>query len=299
MEPVLYLDVLFCVNWMMDAVVLLLTGRILKRRIRPGAVAAAAAAGSLWVCLCAALACPGWLVRLAGLGPVAVGMAALCYPVRRELLRLVICLYVSAAFLGGLMHIVYDNSSLGRFWRLWMAGREAGAVSVWLLALSMAGSLLAAECILRYREGSRNREYIQDVILTYRGRQLTVAALWDSGNRLVSPFTGQAVHILELAACRDFLGEETCRYLENMAQGKIGETGGNGIPRACLVPCRSVGNAHGLLPVMTLEGLSGAGGFREEAPAVGFCLNPLSKEESYRMLLHSQADRKRRNPNDH
>ena len=34
MEPVLYIDILFLVNWMMDAVVLILTGQLLRRRIR-------------------------------------------------------------------------------------------------------------------------------------------------------------------------------------------------------------------------------------------------------------------------
>ena len=59
MEPVLYIDILFLVNWMMDAAVLILTGQLLKRRIRLWKISLAAAAGALWVCACAAFAFSG------------------------------------------------------------------------------------------------------------------------------------------------------------------------------------------------------------------------------------------------
>ena len=301
MQPVLYIDVLFCVNWMMDAAVLLLAKRLLKRRLRPAAIAAAAALGALWVCVCAGLSAPDWLARLFGLGPVACGMIWIsCRPHSlRELLRSVLYLYGSAVLFGGLVHIVYDNTSLGRFWRLWMAGQEAEAISVWLLAAAMAGGLLAAECVLRYREASRCREYIQDVTLIYQGRQLTVAALWDSGNQLYDPFTGKAVHILELSACEELLGEELCHRLTWLSEAGGLSPPGDMEAGAYLIPCRSLGDAHGLLPVMALESLRGAGGFYEERPLVGFCRAPLSKEKNYRMLLHSRTDKKRRNSDDY
>ncbi|MCI8565568.1 MAG: sigma-E processing peptidase SpoIIGA [Lachnospiraceae bacterium] len=301
MQSVLYIDVLFCVNWMMDAAVLLLAGRLLKRRFRPLAVSAAAAGGALWVCLCAAFGLSGGLTRLLSLGPAACGMIWIACrpPSARELLRAVLCLYVSAIALGGLIHVVYDGTTFGRFWRLWMAGQEAEAISVWLLTAAMAASLLAAECALRYREASRCREYIQDITLTYKGRQLTVAALWDSGNQLYDPFTGKAVHILELSACEELLGAETCRRLTWLTQaaGLPQESGGDawGDTPAYLVPCQSLGDAHGLLPVMALESLRGTGGFYEKTPLIGFCTTPLSKEKNYRMLLHSRTDKKRRN----
>lgn len=322
MQSVLYIDVLFCVNWMMNTAMLVLTGRFLKRRLHPAAIAVAAACGAIWVCLCAALGIPGAMEKAGGLGPVAFGMVFIAYRTHRirALVRAVMYLYLSAILLGGLIHILYDNTAFGRFWQLWMKGQEAEAVSVWLLTLATAASLFVLEAAIRYREMNQGHEYIQDVTLTYQGRQLTVTALWDSGNQLYDPFSGQAVHILELAACKELLGAETCHTLTALARGETiyrvrtkndpkekkereNETDKktDNVPEtpAYLIPCRSLGNAHGLLPVMKLERLHSAAGFCQEAPLIGFCLTTLSKEESYRMLLHSQADKKRRNSDDY
>lgn len=279
MRPVLYIDVLFLVNWMMDAVILILTGRFLKRRIRLWAVSIAAAAGAIWVCLCAAFSLSGVMIQVMGMIPVAVLMVVLAYPSRevREIFRGYLCFYLAAILTGGLLHIVYDNTVLGRFWQLWMAKTEAGTISVWLLAIAMACSFAVITLGIRYREASRNREQIQEVTLHFEGRQLTVRALWDSGNQLHDPFTGKAVHILE---------RETAKTLF--------PAGLQGLP-VRVIPCRSLGKAHGLLPVITLDSMTLENGKTMEKPVIGFSSVLLSADRSYQMLLHAQTDEKRRN----
>ena len=302
MEPVLYIDILFLVNWMMDAVVLILTGQLLRRRIRLWKVSLAAAAGALWACLCAAFAFSGRLMVFLPLGPAACLMVWIAYPFKtvRELFRGVTGLYLSVFVTGGLLHGIFDNTSFGRFWRLWMADSRAGAVSVWLLALALAGSFLMIECLLLYRKQSQSEEWIRDVTLHYRGRELTVAALWDSGNQLHDPFTGKAVHILELEVCGEWLGNDVCRYLECISKGQswTGEESLS-LPAIRLIPCRSVGASHSLLAVLAADSMVCAGGYREDRPLIGLCLTTLSKDKRYRMLLHSQTDKKRRNPDDY
>lgn len=301
MEPVLYIDILFLVNWMMDAAVLILTGQLLKRRIRLWKISLAAAAGALWVCACAAFAFSGSLMLFLTLGPAAVFMVRIAYPFRtlQELFRSVTGFYVAVLVTGGFLHGICDNTSFGRFWRLWMADSRAGAVSVWLLALALGGSFLMIECFLLYRKQNQSGEWIQDVTLYYGGRELTVAALWDSGNRLHDPLTGKAVHILELAACEEWLGSDACRYLECLTRGQSWPEQEYPVSAVRLIPCRSVGASHGLLAVLPVEYMVDAGGGREDRPLIGFCLTALSKDKTYRMLLHSQTDKKRRNPDDY
>ncbi|MCI8403002.1 MAG: sigma-E processing peptidase SpoIIGA [Lachnospiraceae bacterium] len=300
MGPVLYIDIFFLVNWMMDSALLFVTGRMLKRRIRPARLSVAAAAGALWACLCAAASFYGRGMYVLTLGPAAALMVWMAYPSKggRQLLRSWLHLYLAAVILGGTLHLALESTAFGHFLRLWLTGSKRGAVSVWLLALAAGGWMAAAECALRLREAGRSREMIWDVTLYYRGRQLTVAALWDSGNQLCDPFTGRAVHILELSACRDLLGEEACQRIAALARGRPAEPG-TGPASVRLIPCRSLGNAHGLLPVMELDRMTGVHTERTESPLVGFCLTSLSSDASYRMLLHSQADKKRRNPDDH
>lgn len=332
MTIILYIDILFLVNWMMDAVLLIVTGRMLRRKIRlgrvSGAAAAAAAGGCLYtilswkignikgiygawkwmevvlhgsLLLCYLLLLPAFMVRFA-------------YPTKewRELLRGCLCLYVSAVLLGGLIHVVYDNTALGRFWRLWMAGRDTEAISIWLLAGALAGSFIAIECGRRYRHASRNRERIQEVTLYYGGRQRTVQALWDSGNQLQDPFTGQVVHILQSEDACELLGEEIYRYV--MGEGSPAPlheviTEKESIPYPRWIPCRSLGSAHTLLPVISISRLQLADGQVLEAPLIGLSSVPLSGDGGYQMLLHakwedgscqrqhSQTDEMRRKPN--
>lgn len=310
METVIYVDVLFLVNWMMDSVILILTGHFLKRRIRLWAVSLAAAAGALWACLYMALGSDHVWLKLLGLGPVAAGMTALAYPPGsvRELLRSFLCLYLAAVLMGGLIHIVWDGTVFGRFLKSWMTEGGDGGLSIWLLALSMAGSFIAVECSLRYRKLSQNRERIQDVTLFFRGRSLTIPALWDTGNQLYDPFTKAPVHIVELEVCRELLGETLWQAVKEAAAGSW-ECLPSGVR---LIPCKSVGAAHGLLPVMSVDRMKTAEHLpqsaavkrrltgknskkrfaqAEDAPVIGFCLTSLSTEKNYRMLLHSQTDK--------
>ncbi len=297
MGTVIYADVLFLVNWMMDAVLLILAGWFLQKRIRLGRISLAAALGALWACLYAAFALRGWAVRLLGSAGTALLMVRLAYRLKspRDLLQGAFCLGAAAVLMGGLIHIVYDGTAFGRFLRLWMGHREAGAVSVWLLAGAMGGSFLLIACGLRYRELSRSQEWIQDVTLYCGGRQLTVPALWDSGNQLYDPFTGQAVHILELDACKDLIGPACWEAFQETAAGRE-----ESLPvGARLIPCRSMGNPRGLIPVMALDRMVTASGETFEHPLIGFCLTSLSADQNYRMLLHSQTDKKRRSLNGH
>ncbi len=295
METVIYVDVLFLVNWMMDAVLLILTGRLLKRRVALGRISLASALGALWVCVCAALGLRGWAVRMLGIIGMGLVMVRIAYPARaaRELIRALLCLGLVSVLAGGLIHIVYDGTVFGRFLRLWLGRREAGAVSVWLLAGAMIASFLAIECGARLRELDRCREFIQDVTLYCGERQLTVAALWDSGTQLCDPFTGQPVHILELGACKELIGCERWEAFQETAAGKE-----ESLPvGARLIPCRSMGNPHGLIAVMAVDRMATASGERFDHPLIGFCRTELSADQNYRMLLHSQTDKKRRSLN--
>ena len=295
MGTVIYVDVLFLVNWMMDAVLLILTGRLLKRRIRLGRISLAAALGALWACLWAASGLYGFIGRLAGVVCAGLLMARVAYPADtfRELLRALLCLGFAAVLMGGLIHIIYDGTAFGRFLRLWLGRREEGAISVWLLAGAMGAGFIAVACGMRYRAASRSRELMQEVTLYCEGRRLTVTALWDSGNQLWDPFTGRAVHILELDVCKELLGRERWTAIDETADGRE-----ENLPVGVrLIPCRSMGNPHGFIPVMAVDQMAIASGERFDHPLIGFSRTVLSSDQNYQMLLHSQTDTKRRSLN--
>ena len=274
MTTVVYADVLFLVNWTADAMILILTGRLLKRRILLWKVSMAAGFGALWGCLCGIFGSK-W-IQWSGLLPAALCMLWICYPSKHagEILRGLLSLFLSAVLLGGLIHVIYENTLLGDFWRTWMRGHDGGAITLWLLAAAMLSAFIAIDMGVRYGHASRSREQLQEVTLYYHGRQKTVTALWDSGNQLLDPYSGKAVHIMESTPARELLGTDIAYRL---------------------VPCRSMGGEHTLIPVTSITRLRLASGVSLEEPLIGLSPISFSSDSSYQMLLHAQTDEMRRN----
>ena len=288
-----YIDTLFCVNWLLDAGILLLANGFLQRKVRFARISKAAILGSLWACgyviltawmdlwtipqsdlwmylgvilLHVALGLVNWLV-------VPWGMVCLAFPFQkfREGFRGVLCVYLSAVLCGGLIHMIWENTAFGHFWQLWMAGSDREAISLWLLMLAVMASFIAIESGRRYSVHSSRRQQIQEVTLYRGGRTYTVMALWDSGNQLYDPFTSEPVHILESSSRKMILGEDDIS-VEGMR----------------LIPCRSLGSDHMLLPTISLDRMVLADGKILEHPRVGFSQVALSCDGSYQMLLHGQ-----------
>lgn len=296
----------------MNVAILLPTGKCLGRRILVGHLCAAAAIGAVWACLSTVIAViweAHFLAQMLLWGmdwillPLLMIRVAYGDKERRELLRGMIFLYGMAVLLGGVIHAVWENTRLAHFWQVWMAGSEAEAISIWLLALSMAGGLAAIELGRRYRLVSSRREQIQEVTLYYQRRKQTLKAFWDSGNQLSDPCTGKRVHIVEAEALQPLLGEGVYQYLKSyLEQGATQPISSKGqqpdrfsLPSIRLIPCRSLGNAHGLLPVFSITRMILADGGELQEPLIGISPVSLSDDGSFCMLLHAQTDEMRRN----
>ena len=117
MEYELYIDVFFLENFMMDHLLLLLVGRILKSSATPGRTALGALAGSALFCaaVAAPLPCPviKFFVFHAGISTAMLRLA-LRVPWGRQMARALGILYGAGFLLGG---ILSSLSSTGRSWR--------------------------------------------------------------------------------------------------------------------------------------------------------------------------------------
>lgn len=250
----------------------------------------AAVIGGIWACVYMiatvrfggrrlALWFANWLL-------IPCGMIQVSYPSNewRERMRGILCLYLSTMLMGGISHLILERTALGQFWQYWMSGTGEGAVSIWLLAMAMAGGFAAVEAGMRYRSASRRREQIQEVKLYCGDSMCTVMALWDSGNQLYDPFTGRGVHILEHSVGRELLGEAMYDAVVNYG------TGSETCEWVHLIPCRSIGREHMLLPVFAVDRMRLADGRVLERPIIGLSKGNLSADSSYRMLLHGQTE---------
>lgn len=308
MTCVYYIDIFFLVNWMMNVAILMLCGKFLRRQIYLGRLGIAAALGGGWACLTIGISWSQmtegnltWLREIIsfflwGMNWFAVPflMLEIVYPDKqwRERIQSMFCLYLSAVLFGGVTHLIWENTSFGQFWQIWMSGSDGEAVSIWLLALAMLSGMTIIELGRRYRQLSSGRERIQEVILNVGERQWIVKALWDSGNQLQDPFSGRPVHIVEEKEVKELLGDQ--RYQNLMEYLEQGSTRTADLPLIRMIPCRSLGSAHTLLPVMSIDRIHLADGSTLTKPLIGLSRIPLSDDGSFCMLLHSQTDEMRR-----
>ena len=308
MTCVYYIDIFFLVNWMMNVAILMLCGKFLRRQIYLGRLGIAAALGGGWACLTIEISWSQmtegnltWLREIIsfflwGMNWFAVPflMLEIVYPDKqwRERIQSMFCLYLSAVLFGGVTHLIWENTSFGQFWQIWMSGSDGEAVSIWLLALAMLSGMTIIELGRRYRQLSSGRERIQEVILNVGERQWTVKALWDSGNQLQDPFSGRPVHIVEEKEVKELLGDQ--RYQDLMEYLEQGSTRTADFPLIRMIPCRSLGSAHTLLPVMSIDRIHLADGSTLTKSLIGLSRIPLSDDGSFCMLLHSQTDEMRR-----
>lgn len=229
-----YLDSLLLLNFILDYLLLLLTGRVAGAVLRRGRLALAAALGSVYAAVCV-LSPPFWahpLIRLC----VGVGMVLVGYGHCRRLLRLMVLFFALSAALGGglyALELLGVTVTLDVHYILLFA---AGAYFL----LSLAGRKLA-----RHGPGE-----LRQVDISLGERQVRLTALVDSGNTLTDPMTGAGVVVAQGERLAPLLPPEAdykrpCEAFPALQDPR----------RFRLLPYRAVGVESGLLLAVKADGV--------------------------------------------
>lgn len=284
----LYLDSFFLLNMGMNFWLLFLTGRFLKLGTGPGRMLGAAGAGAAGGCVALVAAAGlqwGGRAHLAGisgllLGPVfrlavwGLGLGWLMVRLAfgkagwRETGKRLAVLWMAAALTGGLLSAGYGRMPVPE------KGGKAHALLVFGAAVAGA-SLAAAGCWNLVQARIHERRTICEAILSQKGKNIRVRALWDTGNQLFEPYTHQPVHVITREVCG-----RLCGPLWDPAAGVI------------FVPFQAVGTRSGILPAIRVESMDVVkeGGFRKhyDHPWLAVSEEALSPRGQYEMLLHGE-----------
>lgn len=256
----LYLDIFFLVNLGINFVILMAESFFQNRRIAPGRLALTSAFGAGAACL---FVVSGWHRRMV--------LFVICYAVisivivrlafgkttMGTLARNVLFFYTIAFLLGGMliqMKMLFPFSL--------SAVAVLGLASIFLLAIHWL--------LPKWRRWQSGNGVYYRVRLCYKDEKVTGNALWDTGNRLQEPFTGEPV----------MLGEQ--RFLSRL--WNKGEE-----PVLRLIPFHSIGRETGLLHVFQadyIEVEKEDQWYRVDNPWVAICDRYLSADGEYEMILH-------------
>ncbi len=149
-----------------------------------------------------------------------------------------------------------------------------GQGSVWLLLLSAV--LMWLLCNVSFRGSVGQREYIP-VTLRWRGQEMTVIALKDTGNTLHDPLTGEQVFVAGADVGTKLLGL-TAHQLSHPVETLMSGT----VPGLRLIPYHAVGRPDGMLLAVRFR--DSRVGQKNAQPLVAFAPEEIAHGEMYQML---------------
>ncbi len=250
---VVYADLVFLINFLVDLLLLMAAGKLSGRRVRFPRATLGAGLGALYATACcfpglSFLGNPLW--RLVSL----VGMTVLVFGVDLLALRQGVLFFLLSMALGGLA----IGFSAGTVWTLVLAG-----AGLWLL------------CLLGFG-GDPNTKYAE-ITVNYRGKQVQLTALLDTGNSLKDPISGCPVLVADDRAAAALL-DLSPRDLENPLQTL--EAGrGSGLR---LIPYHTVGNPTGFLLAVMPDSVLADG--KEVRLMVAFAPHSLGENKGFNAL---------------
>lgn len=284
-----YVDVLIATNFILDYLLLSLSGKLSGRhdsrpRVGKFRLLAAAFAGSLFSLiiflpdlspgleLVAKLLAAGLMVRLANR-----------YAGLWQLLKEWVILFIVTALFGGIMLAVWV-SFVPNF-MLCANGVVYFHLSPILLIINVTLAYALVSLADRLLLSSHISQGVYPVTLTLLGKSEKLTGFVDTGNSLTEPFSGLPVIVCGVKAVQSLLPESLLTYLQNPAQGAEPE---EYMSKIRMIPYSAVGSG-GLLPalrgdLLIIEDGKSATGQRAEAFFVA-----VSREEvgdgRYNLLL--------------
>lgn len=280
---VLYADVLFTLNALIDYLLLLLSARAAGEPLRRPRFLLAAVAGGLYAVL---IFVPGFAFLNRGFfkGLSAMMMFLLAYGATRRLWKQsLIFLALSCALGGGITAIgMMDGAvlSLGR-------GVVYSIPDLKLVLLSGAGCYAVLRVLMPKlcRHTAAERE-LYPVIFELHDRRIYLTALMDTGNTLTDPVSGQPVPVAEGCALEELFPPSHRLGREDLIDPVSGMTRlntGTWRGRFSLLPYRAVGVERGFLLAVRVDRMT-IGEKKREGALVALSPTPVSDGGGYRVL---------------
>lgn len=283
-NPVVYADLTFLVNFVMDLALLWITARWSQRRVYYGRLLLASLVGALYG-TGVLFAVWHWLYFL----PIKIAVSVLMLwmsfkPLSWDQWKKVILYFYLVSFVAtGLLAVLpylssYAKPLLKLYW-------------LWLVS-GLAGLGFVAYCSERYIVNKVLPGLLRfQVTLKFHDKVCSGTGFVDTGNALRDPITRRPVIVAEYELIRDCLPKEICSTINASSQeddflGAVLSSPWAG--RIRMIPYRSVGRRHGMMVGLRADEVLlsvGNDEIKYQDLVVGIFHDRLSNDNSYRMLV--------------
>ena len=268
---VLYLDVLFGINFLMDFIVIFIVNKICKYAATFVQVLLSATLGAVWSVIAVML--PDniqMLVHICTYIFISFLMVKICALNNkfRDVLKGMVTLYGVTFVLAGAIHMLYYYTYAGYIVKQIIMG------NVELLIFILISLILLYLVYVQYVRLKVYGDKTCSVVVKVSGREVTLTGYIDTGNVLIDPYNQKPVSVAQKALFQDILNQ-----INDYTEVKYH-----------LVPFNSVGCENGLLEVITVDNMyiySGKEVINIENALIGLTDVKLSSDEEFQMLINA------------
>ncbi|WHH58898.1 sigma-E processing peptidase SpoIIGA [Petroclostridium sp. X23] len=300
MKPVVYVDVLFIINFLVNYMLLWTTGKILKRNMSMIRLIIAAVIGAFYAVI---MFFPAFKIYYTMLAKVLFSMmlVAVAYNVEKvkDFFRVLATFYVVSFTFGGTALGLFYFTDIGAFAGAMLSN---GIIYFNLPWKTLVISSITAYIIIRITWRMFQRNIHKDNMLIplhiiFDSRSICVDALIDTGNSLHDPISNFPVVIVEFQAIKELLPEEIQRIFNEYGENDLNiiskvMSDSLWISRFRLIPFSSLGKENGMLIGFKPDEVEIVEGDHKKDLKdiiVGIYNKRLSKDDKYRALLHPEV----------
>ena len=291
---VIYVDVLFVINFVMDCLILMLVGRIFGHTATWLRIVTASALGALWVCVISVYTrFPGVIETILSYAVISSLMLVIAFKVKKplSLFKHQIALYLCTFLWGGAFNAIYYHTNLGYYLNKIIRGdynkpsKVKDILFIGVLAFIIAAVLLYI--IVKMRKKSTE---IFDMDVEMDQKTITVKGFKDTGNRLTEPMSKKCV---SLEAFKPLLTEDMEKFIQeflNTETINYDYLTEEFTWRVKLIPYRSVGKDQGYMLGFIVDRLliHGEGSKEIEKPILGIIGQKIKGLGTCQMIIHPE-----------
>lgn len=275
---IVYLDVFFMINFIMDYMIILITSRIAKVKKKRIRQLAGAGCGALYsVIVIKPLTNHLFKITLVNILIAAVMvLISFGFTSASVYIKNVFLLFVVSFTMSGIINYLYYSTVIGKYVRNVLSGNSNKVVNArkFILVSVLAYILLSA--IVRIIFSVRkDMELYYDVKITFRGKSVVVRGLYDTGNGLTEPANGKMVHIAEYKILKPLLeGDEKAK--ENIY----------------VIPFHSIGEEDGIMYGIRMDEMVVLVDDEPKFlynPIIGIYTGNVSKRGNYSVILNRET----------
>lgn len=269
---VIYVDIIFLINFVMDFGLLMLVKKIRKLAATGFRLICAAAAGAAGITGLALISLPAVMEGMIAvlLLPALMLFCAFGFKNMKTNILNLITLYTSGFLAGGIFNFIFYHTNIKHclFNRLYPQ-RGADFPLIYYIVSGVLAFGLSFSLVKVFLRTKVKQRHLYETVLTIHGRRIAACGLMDTGNHLYDPITHKPVSIAEAGFLK--------KYLEEMDREKI---------RA--IPFQSIGKENGIIFAVMIDAIELKGGPEnpDVQPLVALYDRPLSADGSYQLILH-------------